>query len=303
MTACKFLALFLGASCFLVRRPTEAVPVGTGEAFVEAVKEFGLEGGQVLLELDTSGPISVANASWSPKEQNAGFTKGSLIIQAAPAQNGGGRGMAIFDAAMRSGLSPAVGMEAEVLWQDVVIYNLCSRMLPFKPPEIYQLSQDNQHLLPRGRQLQNYERKNSVVYHPYQGLLAFINWLAGGQDTNVTFRATNNPNDPWGLSLPEFGGDHMPHRFCAPDGSATGPLVSPENVFKANFTFAPTWLISSSEQLSKLDSVSEWGINPPRINGKLPPALVVFVNDTFFASSSGRATNSTLLRRDTYLHG
>lgn len=44
----------------------------------------------------------------------------------------------------------------------------------------------------------------------------------GGGDTDVTFRTTDNPNDPLGLKLPKQGGNLMPHRFCAPDGSDTG---------------------------------------------------------------------------------
>lgn len=45
---------------------------------------------------------------------------------------------------------------------------------------------------------------------------------AGGGDTNVTFRATDNPDDPLGLKLPEHGGSLMAHRLCADDGSGTG---------------------------------------------------------------------------------
>ncbi|KAF5833538.1 hypothetical protein DUNSADRAFT_10150 [Dunaliella salina] len=254
---------------------------------------------------------------------------------------------ALFDAAMRSGLAPLEGRTAHIKLQDVVIYNLCSMRLPFKPPEIYSIDQDNFYLLPRGRELQNYERENATVYLTNQVFLGLVNWLvldttpfqaiherwadwvlqlapqtdavvsdmqefsmtlehrksAGGVDRNVTVHATNNPNDPHGLKLPEFGGDLMPHRFCAPDGSATGPLMSPENVFDANFTFAPTWMISGSEQLSKLDNVSAWGINPTRVGGKIPPALAVFVRDASFAAKAGEAANSTFVHTDTLFHG
>ncbi|KAF5827965.1 hypothetical protein DUNSADRAFT_18453 [Dunaliella salina] len=128
---------------------------------------------------------------------------------------------------------------------------------------------------------------------------------AGGLDRNMTIRTTNNPNDPFGLRLPEFGGDLMQHRFCSLDGTATGPPLSRAAVLEANFTFAPTWIISGSEQLvDRLADVSEWGINPIRIEGKwLPTALVIFVRNASFALSSGKAANGTLLRSDTLLHG
>ncbi len=45
---------------------------------------------------------------------------------------------------------------------------------------------------------------------------------AGGRNENMTVRATNNPDDPLGLQLPQFGGRHMTHRFCADDGSDLG---------------------------------------------------------------------------------
>ncbi|KAF5840090.1 hypothetical protein DUNSADRAFT_17825, partial [Dunaliella salina] len=45
--------------------------------------------------------------------------------------------------------------------------------------------------------------------------------VPGGTDENVTFRATNNPDDPLGFKLPQgdLEGNLMPHRYCAPDGS------------------------------------------------------------------------------------
>jgi len=51
---------------------------------------------------------------------------------------------------------------------------------------------------------------------------SFVCVQAGSVNKNVTFRSTSNAADPLGLRLPQFGGDLMPHRFCADDGSATG---------------------------------------------------------------------------------
>eukprot|EP00983_Pelagomonas_calceolata_P019297 606801-Pelagomonas_calceolata.AAC.4 len=49
---------------------------------------------------------------------------------------------------------------------------------------------------------------------------------AGGEDFNVTFRATNNRHDPLGFMLPEFGGSLMHHRLCVADGNSSGVLGS-----------------------------------------------------------------------------
>eukprot|EP00983_Pelagomonas_calceolata_P007112 232024-Pelagomonas_calceolata.AAC.1 len=47
---------------------------------------------------------------------------------------------------------------------------------------------------------------------------------AGGTDENVTIRATNNPDDPLGFKLQgDSGGNLMPHRLCAEDGSDSAP--------------------------------------------------------------------------------
>eukprot|EP00983_Pelagomonas_calceolata_P057157 1144940-Pelagomonas_calceolata.AAC.5 len=91
----------------------------------------------------------------------------------------------------------------------------------------------------------------------------------GGTDTNVTYRATSNPNDPLGLKLPQFGGSLMHHRLCAEDGNSSGLLIEDERVLTSN---PANWIVGSSAQLrDALTGISDHGFannsareEPPR---------------------------------------
>eukprot|EP00983_Pelagomonas_calceolata_P019300 606801-Pelagomonas_calceolata.AAC.7 len=83
----------------------------------QAVTEFGREGGQVELQLDTASAISVANVTWdviwSVEAQPQSFPQGNLLITAAPSEDGR---PAVLDAAMKSGLAPG-DTEQTVTWR------------------------------------------------------------------------------------------------------------------------------------------------------------------------------------------
>eukprot|EP00983_Pelagomonas_calceolata_P050628 1142062-Pelagomonas_calceolata.AAC.4 len=82
----------------------------------QAVTQFGREGGQVELQLDTAAAISLANSTWSVKAQYQGFKGGTLLIKPAPSQDGSLPGLAVLDTAMKSGLAP-YGAKYEATWQ------------------------------------------------------------------------------------------------------------------------------------------------------------------------------------------
>eukprot|EP00983_Pelagomonas_calceolata_P128326 1161501-Pelagomonas_calceolata.AAC.4 len=83
----------------------------------QAVTQFGRKGGQVELQLDTASAISVANSTWNVEaQQQGGFTGGTLLITPAPSQDGSPSGLAVLDAAMKSGLTP-FGTKYEATWQ------------------------------------------------------------------------------------------------------------------------------------------------------------------------------------------
>eukprot|EP00983_Pelagomonas_calceolata_P059101 1145785-Pelagomonas_calceolata.AAC.1 len=86
-------------------------------SYLQAVIQFGREGGQVELQLDTASAISVASSTWNVEaQQQGGFTGGTLLIKPAPSQDGSPSGLAVLDAAMKSGLAP-FGAKYEATWQ------------------------------------------------------------------------------------------------------------------------------------------------------------------------------------------
>uniref|UniRef100_A0A7S3R7F3 Protein kinase domain-containing protein n=1 Tax=Dunaliella tertiolecta TaxID=3047 RepID=A0A7S3R7F3_DUNTE len=325
----------------------ETSVITSGDEFVEAVTEFGRQGGTVNLQLDASSPISLANVTWSTDAQQDRFSSGSLTIEGHAPPNGGSK-QAVLDAAMRSKLAPE-GFSATMILQDVVLINLCSRELPFNPTaKISFLTSDLMHFMPRSRNVQNYVRRNTTVYLPFRELLGLVNWLvldsipfpelrdgwmsvaleftsptmgrvsymdeytvvldymkvAGGTDENVTIRATNNPDDPLGFKLQgDSGGNLMPHRLCAEDGSDSGPRLTNEQVNEANFTAYPTYMVSNTAKLQRtLTEISSRGLNPVIIKGEIPLPVIMIVQDVSVMDGSGMIS-SALLRTPTLLHG
>ncbi|KAF5840082.1 hypothetical protein DUNSADRAFT_17817, partial [Dunaliella salina] len=138
----------------------------------------------------------------------------------------------------------------------------------------------------------------------YTVVLEFMK-VAGGTDKNVTIRATNNPIDPLGFKLPQgdLEGNLMPHRYCAPDGSDSGKLLTDAQVFEANFTAYPTYMISNTAKLQRtLTEISSRGLNPVVIKGEIPVPLIMIVRDVSVMDGSG-VISSALLRTPTLLHG
>uniref|UniRef100_A0A7S3R7G0 Protein kinase domain-containing protein n=1 Tax=Dunaliella tertiolecta TaxID=3047 RepID=A0A7S3R7G0_DUNTE len=173
---CKLLLCLL---CLVVALRTDADDgtsvITSGDEFVEALTEFGRQGGAVTLQLDGSSRISLANVTWSEPQQDE-FRSGSLTIEGHPPTNGGSK-QAVLDAAMRSNLAP-IGFKATTLLQDIVLINLCTRELPFNPiAQITFLSSDMMHLMPRSRIEQNYVRRNTTVYVPAREVLGLVYWL------------------------------------------------------------------------------------------------------------------------------
>lgn len=331
-----------------VDRPGSSAKVSsikTGEEFVEAVIAFGKEGGAVTLELDTTGPISLANTTWSVTEQQGRFKSGNLTIKAD--HESGESKVAVLDSAMRSSLAPP-GFQSLITLQEIVLINMCSKELHWNPRAgIAWLSSDMMFLMPRSRTVHQYRRKNTVVYVPFREFISYIvanimdtmpfpeindGWgrvfwefgssfqgkishmdyysitfdsmrVGGGLDHRLTMRATNNPDDPLGFKLPQFGGSLMPHRLCAPDGSDSGTLLTEAQVLKANYTGYPTYMVNETAELQRsLKEISSWGVSPISMGGEIPVPIVLIVQDMSVMDKNGKVS-STLLRSHTLLHG
>ncbi len=89
------------------------------------MKDFGRNGGNVVLELDSTSPISVGNATWDVVQQQEGFESGSLTVR-GHTDSTGASSMAFLDASMRSGLSPfgsLASFEFQVSWCEAGLHH------------------------------------------------------------------------------------------------------------------------------------------------------------------------------------
>ncbi|KAF5843449.1 hypothetical protein DUNSADRAFT_15743 [Dunaliella salina] len=308
---------------FLGQLASPTILVSTGDDFVSAVRKFGREGGQLELQLDTAAAaISVANATWSVEEQQQGFNGGTLLITAAPSEDGK---PGVLDAAMKSGLAPEATEPTVQIWRDIVFINLCSKELDYNPSIDYEgLVANNMYLMPRNMVGSRVQRRDSVVYttfHEYSGLVYWVvDWesqvdvahlgvfsmtvdfwsTAGGEDFNVTFRATNNPHDPLEFMLPEFGGSLMPHRLCAADGNSSDQFL-PEEMVNPSYPFL--WMVDGSAQLrDALRSMSQSKLTDQRFGEEDPVAIATILDDVSVADG-GDVLEQIPLQWDVLLNG
>eukprot|EP00983_Pelagomonas_calceolata_P050627 1142062-Pelagomonas_calceolata.AAC.3 len=124
----------------------------------------------------------------------------------------------------------------------------------------------------------------------------------GGTDKNVTYRVTSNPNDPFGLKLPQFGGSLMPHELCAQDGNSSGLFMGDELALSPN---PATWVVGSSAQLrDALRGISDHGFMNNSARKELEPiAMAIIVKDVSVADGGAAALSGIPFAEDVLLHG